>query len=299
MNKNQFISFIQDPEQLTADKNVALDRLIKEFPYFQTAHLLHVKQLHNQNSIHYNHQLKVAAAYITDRKILYQLITKKEQETTLIKTEVSDVPKNESVIIEKLASKTPKETEEKLQNTSTTEDNPVFEEIQRTENDIAVLNQEFLKEVINSNYEIGVDQTPLQPLKTEVAPTITSEAKDTLNKEAKHSFNDWLKLTNPKTEESVKGKIVLSELIDKFIVEEPKLSKPVKTEFFSPVDKARQSVAEDLSFVTETLAKIYEKQGNYIKAIKAYENLSLRIPEKKLFFAARIKEIKKFIHQQK
>ena len=43
---------------------------------------------------------------------------------------------------------------------------------------------------------------------------------------------------------------------------------------------------EDDSFVTETLAKIYEKQGDYKKAARAYKNLSLKYPEKRTYFAA-------------
>ena len=55
---------------------------------------------------------------------------------------------------------------------------------------------------------------------------------------------------------------------------------------------ARISVVEDFSFVTETLAKIYEKQGNYSKAINAYENLILKFPEKSAYFVDRIKTLK-------
>jgi pentatricopeptide repeat protein len=40
------------------------------------------------------------------------------------------------------------------------------------------------------------------------------------------------------------------------------------------------------------LAEIYVKQGNYPKAIEIYEQLMLSNPEKKLFFASRIKYIK-------
>jgi hypothetical protein len=81
------------------------------------------------------------------------------------------------------------------------------------------------------------------------------------------------------------------DLIDKFIKEEPRI-KPKKTEFFSPVNMARMSVVEDDNFVTETLAKVYARQGNHQKAIKAYENLILKYPEKTAYFAALIKELK-------
>jgi len=88
------------------------------------------------------------------------------------------------------------------------------------------------------------------------------------------------------------------DLIDKFIREEPKITRP-KAEFYSPVNMAKQSVADDITFVSETLAKIYVLQGNYVKALHAYENLRLKYPEKRLYFASQIKNLRKLINQQK
>lgn len=65
-----------------------------------------------------------------------------------------------------------------------------------------------------------------------------------------------------------------------------------KQEFFSPTKKAKESLNEETLPVSETLAKIYALQGNYTKAIEAYEQLSLKIPEKKTFFANLIQELK-------
>ena len=48
----------------------------------------------------------------------------------------------------------------------------------------------------------------------------------------------------------------------------------------------------DDELVTETLANIYEEQGKTDKAIRTYARLSLKFPEKSLFFAARIKALK-------
>jgi hypothetical protein len=81
-----------------------------------------------------------------------------------------------------------------------------------------------------------------------------------------------------------------NDLVDRFIREEPRISQP-KKEFFNPEDNARQSASLPDDMVSETLAVIYEKQGLYTMALKIYEKLMLRIPEKSSYFAARIKEI--------
>ncbi|MBX7107919.1 MAG: hypothetical protein K1X61_04655 [Chitinophagales bacterium] len=60
----------------------------------------------------------------------------------------------------------------------------------------------------------------------------------------------------------------------------------------SPAELARKSVEMDDELVTETLASIYEEQGLIDKAIRTYARLSLKFPEKSLFFAARIKALK-------
>jgi hypothetical protein len=81
------------------------------------------------------------------------------------------------------------------------------------------------------------------------------------------------------------------DLIDRFIKTEPRIEAN-KTKFYSPANMAKSSIAEASDIVSETLANIYLKQGNLSKAIQTYEKLSLRFPEKKHFFAARIKEIR-------
>ena len=69
--------------------------------------------------------------------------------------------------------------------------------------------------------------------------------------------------------------------------------------FFSPIDTARLSLVDDSSFVTETLAGIYEAQGYLDKAIKAYKLLCLKYPEKSNTFAARIPTLEEQLKKSK
>jgi hypothetical protein len=140
------------------------------------------------------------------------------------------------------------------------------------------------------------------------------EEKEISDSQSPRSFTDWLKIVKPLTpgfEEvrapstkpmSVKEEVPFEEaqepeshlsddeLIEKFLLEDPKIG-PSKAEFYSPVNQAKKSVMDHEDVVSETLAKIFLKQGNTRKARWSYEKLILLYPEKSAFFAALLKEI--------
>lgn len=82
-----------------------------------------------------------------------------------------------------------------------------------------------------------------------------------------------------------------SNLIDKFIQEKPSIQRP-KKEFFSPERAMKKSEVLDMGIVTETLANIYIKQGYPDKALKVYQQLQLKFPEKLSYFASLIIKLK-------
>jgi tetratricopeptide (TPR) repeat protein len=82
------------------------------------------------------------------------------------------------------------------------------------------------------------------------------------------------------------------KIIDKFIEEQPSISRNrASIPFFNPDEQARHSNREPDDLISETLAKIYYQQGNIQKAIKIYEQLSLKFPKKSTYFAAQIEKI--------
>ena len=82
-----------------------------------------------------------------------------------------------------------------------------------------------------------------------------------------------------------------TSLIEQFLNSEPGVIKADKKTSLEG-DVSVGSVKEDDSYITDTLAKIYVKQGLHAKAIYAYERLSLKYPEKSAYFAAQIEKIK-------
>ena len=94
-------------------------------------------------------------------------------------------------------------------------------------------------------------------------------------------------------EESNKEEKTLSktEIIDKFIAENPQISRP-KQEFYNPMTVAQTSVVDKENIISETLATIYLNQGYVEKAISVYQKLSLKNPEKSVYFAELIEKAK-------
>ncbi|MCB0848135.1 MAG: hypothetical protein KDC20_00005, partial [Bacteroidetes bacterium] len=98
MTKEKFISYIENPFAISQADREELSDIIEQFPYFQTARLLYTKALHNENNYQFNEELKKTAACIGDRRILYELIQKKDDRFFETETVVKSTPEPETEI---------------------------------------------------------------------------------------------------------------------------------------------------------------------------------------------------------
>ena len=123
-----------------------------------------------------------------------------------------------------------------------------------------------------------------------------------------YSFNEWLQISSIKPiqrDENLNINIIDSnntrknqsktskrnfDLIDKFIASNPKIN---SANTFINSNITSDSITENDSLMTETLAHVYLEQKKYNKAITAFTVLSLKYPEKSSFFANQIEAIKK------
>ena len=98
----------------------------------------------------------------------------------------------------------------------------------------------------------------------------------------------------PEDEQKQEKKSKKADLIDQFIQSEPGMHK-INDAPADNRDLSKENPFGENELFSETLAKIYVKQELYDKAIATYVKLSLKYPEKSVYFANRIEKIKENI----
>ena len=199
MRGEKLISNIGSPNQIGKAEIADMRISLQAFPYFSSMQLLYTKGLYNTDSISYNRQLRKAAAYAGDRKLLFKLITEN------VKAVESTPTKNEQAEVEIVEEKT------------------------------------LAKKAAEKELAIG---SPLEFSENET-----------------HSFTEWLSLTEVRKIDR-KNIEHQEDLIGNFIENEPSISKPKKEGFFSPAERAKESLGtfQDLRPGTRTMNH-FQKAG--------------------------------------
>ena len=276
MNVTDYTYLINKSNAINDKQTAALEKIVDEFPYFQSAKALTLKGLYNLNSFKYNFALKVAAAHTTDRTVLFDFIT--SDTFTAIQKEFYDKKTLELHNIDVIDSEIIIH-QEKLEYKTNTLEQSILTSIKEA----LPLEFDDTSKIFEEKLAIG------QPLDFSI--------------NEKHSFQEWLQLSRTlpidrEAENTISRKTLPiddtkkknAELIDKFIETSPKIP-PVKHGVTSTLTFDLNK--DDNSYLmTETLARVYLEQKKYLKAIQAYQILILKYPEKSSFFVDRISDIK-------
>lgn len=313
MQAKEFINYIKNPNSLEKNSVKELQKLVNDFPYFQSAHLLLSLASKKWDASVYQKSLKKTAIVVTNRSHLFNLIQQFEISNSVIEDSY-----HQKLVVEEVLEPIDstkelnilKATELLIENSDSEITETEFQ--QKTKpNAEEVLENEIAKQVVSAIVEkqmFNLSDTQL----------VFNQNKEPEN------FTDWLRLIQKSnkqlsaenildvnTENNTdiktrleKGKIINQEsalnkklknlaLIDKIIEKSPGQIK-IKDDqkFYSPEQNAKESLLENEHLVSETLAKIYALQGSVNKAVRAYEILSLKFPQKSAYFASLIQKLK-------
>lgn len=300
MTKGEFIQYLKSPENLNEAATEAISSIRASYPYFQSAQLLLSKGYQNTDHLQFEKQLKKAAAYAADRKLLHQLIMGDQINAQF---QQSSEPEVEEVEHEKNQTTDRSPEDKPNDESSASKDIPAQTEDRKTEEDELLERQILAEAVNNSILQEADDQIPeidSFTRKTLEKETIeiekSAQTEESFNQDEEHEFSAWLNFyrmdqKKDQNEDSRKEKALWDQSKVADIQKQLPQDAVVKKEFYSAAKMARLSVQEDDDLVTETLASIYSAQGKFEKAIHAYKKLQLKYPEKRSYFANRIKNI--------
>ncbi len=313
MQAKEFINYIKNPNSLEKNSVKDLQKLVNDFPYFQSAHLLLSLASKKWDASVYQKSLKKTAIVVTNRSHLFNLIQQFEISNSVIEDSY-----HQKLVVEEVLE--PIDSTKELNILKATE--------------LLIENSD--SEITETEFQQKTKPNAEEVLENEIAKQVVSaivekqmfNLSDTQflfkqNKEPE-TFTDWLRLiqksnkqlsaenildTNIENNTDIKtrlekGKIITQEsalnkklknlaLIDKIIENSPGQIK-IKDDqkFYSPEHNAKESLLENEHLVSETLAKIYALQGSVNKAVRAYEILSLKFPQKSVYFASLIQKLK-------
>ena len=264
MEREALLTYLNQPETLKGDNVQWIESLTERYPFFGIGQCMLAIAYQNEGDSRFDQQLKKAAIAVPDRNRLRLFSLLARQRMTLKPEIIAETPEPDGFF--KFVDST---------------------KVKDAYDDALIPEKTFVIPQINlsgTHEELSAElalldekRKSLDELKAIIAARLKAMEDEKLQKE--------------ENADQPEKKLSRKELIDKFIAENPSISKP-KAEFYNPISVAQNSITDHGEIVSETLAKIYFKQGYFDKAISIYEKLSLNNPEKSIYFAAQIEKIK-------
>lgn len=284
MQKEKFQEYLYNPESFKNANFSELEELTREYPWFSTAHIILLVSSKMLSHQEFDILLKKNSINIANRKFLHKLL----QSGTGTALQNNGLLRDRPALHE-FHSRIPG-IFNSPENTAPAND------IQSETANTSVLEDDSLLEFAYSPRKS--DSCASGRIETEVAgteeiPGLSLEENEDLKastEAGKQNFHHWIsKLGGDSNIE--KSPFKKHEIIESFIHSDVGVIRADK-ETRLEGDVSKSSAEEHEGFMTDTLARIYVKQGLYNKAIYAYDKLCLKYPEKSIYFASQIEEIK-------
>ncbi len=252
---------IDNPHLLDRQTLYELRELVAQYPYYQPARLLLLKNLYILHDTSFDDELRRAALYVPDRRKLFELVEAKHYELQTVK-----------------------ETEQERNNTSRTTSliDKFLDNI--PEENKGEQKQKPLPWYVSNDYmQLLEDEEPIV--------TLSRKNDQTTSQQSRHDsiIEGFLKGG---------GKVILPEITaeeEKAIVDAIHLS--CQEDEFIEEQKSvslKKKMYENPQ-ITEDLAQKYIKQGNYLQAKEIIMQLNLQNSEKNIYFADQIRFLDKLI----
>ncbi len=299
MNRNDFLKMVEDYGPADRQMMGEVSELITIFPYFQSAYMLLLKGLQNTADVRFENQLRSSAMHIANREVLYYFLKKVPKANNknipeVLSAEPASDYKSDSqqTVIEsakssdQLIDEIEKDTLENKSESSTDDHSVVISESSDLNDSSATIiivdeeSGEIEEKIFYMDPGFSVyEKADLLELETNVSSQEDSPENSEVEEKAIRADSKHLQ----------------SELIDKFILANPRIEPPAGKSATPNEDISKPFVEESEGLLTETLARIYVRQGYYSKAIDIYERISLKFPEKSSYFASLIEKVKELI----
>jgi hypothetical protein len=322
MQGKELITYIDHPELLDSGAVTQLQQLVADFPYFQPAHILLSLASKKWDASIYQRSLKRTAITVTNRSHLFNLIHELEKKPAKEPVKESLITNEQKPVIQVETQSHQEEAGQELdilkaaELTVGSQEEAAHREKEKKEQEdapAAELEKEIGSRLVNAFVEKEVLNTPelhkpvepprAQPesfgdwlaflKKNNGQPYGQIEEQVNLEKARQQSLRaPEVKELPPKSEPDTR-KQKNKAIIDRIIEKNPGLIRTREEQkFYAPEARAKESLLENEHLMTETLARIYALQGNTGKAIRAYEILSLKYPQKSAYFATLIQQLK-------
>ncbi len=289
MNKEQFYACIdQKPD------TQMLDSVLQHYPYFVAARVLMLLSHTDRNNPDYTKTFSQVSAIVTDRKRLFNLLNPiVSVQPENVGSEKKDANTTESMLLGTTeATLTLVDESGSAEQVLTIEAEPEANSQHQTDLlDLGEYAQPANEEKGNKEHKPPESTFIDAHLYTLEIP---SDFIDDGNYQS--LMPSWAKQSEKApdtTTEAIQPDTNQQNLIDAFIETNPRIVPPDPKEARTEnEDISLPSLQEPDDLISEPLARIYLAQGLMDKAISIYEKLSLKFPEKSIYFAGQIEKIR-------